>query len=199
MSLVSTAYGAVIGNPQNVWNFAVTIPYLNIPALLVQSTTLPSEQLQAMKATYFGEEREFPTKPKVGGDWSFNVVESEYGIIYRAMQRLYSAYYLQTAGAVLSSGIGSTFDIIVSQRTLLGVSTRKVILKDCYFKGWDAIDLKNDNVTGVTTYKLNFHYNWMKNVDPISISPSVVVNSLSNLMNLAGQGINAVNLQNAGL
>ena len=59
--------------------------------------------------------------------------------------------------------------------------------------------LKNNDVEGVTTYKLNFHYNWMKNVDPISVSPSVVVNSLSNLMNLAGQGINAVNLQNAGL
>lgn len=86
MSRKIDAFRQALGNPLTVHNFVVRLASVsdmdpNIE-IIVQSTSLPSDQLQDVLLHYLGENVKFPTIPSNGGEWAVNIPDNEQGMAF---------------------------------------------------------------------------------------------------------------------
>jgi len=164
MSRKISTFASIITQPLNVYNFEIRIKSLvdsvNSDILLtVQSTEIPSEQLQSMTLNFQGEEIQYPAKPKTGGDWSFTIPEGDKGQVREELDRLKNAAYDQRTGMMTPQ---FWYDVEVFQKDLQDNVVFSSVLHGCWLKGRDAQQLDTKNVTDSWSLKYTFRYTWLE-------------------------------------
>lgn len=146
--------------PLNTYNFVCDINGID-ESILVSSTTFPTESLQEMEMFFQGEKVSFPTLPANGGDWAFNVPESDNGHIDAVFDKLKSDMWDQKTGMFNPK---KWFDVTVSARDQAKNLVFQVILHGCWMKGKDPVSLDNSATTTPWKWNYHLHYTWIQDV-----------------------------------
>lgn len=160
MSRKVTAFAAVITNPLNIHNFVCTIPGLpNQKAMIIESTTFPTEKFREIKLWFQGEPVIYPTLPETDNKWRFKIPEADSATISRDLQAIKKAMYNQKTGILIP---GKFQDIEVTARDLAGNHVFSVILHGAWLKGRDAVNLANNNPSESWKWDYEWVYDWIE-------------------------------------
>lgn len=158
MSIKVNTFAQVITNPLNKHNFVVDIPGLDIPSMVVSSTTFPSEQLQEVTLHYQGESIVYPTIPKQDHSWKITVPENDDGSIKKALDSLKSNVYYQNTGILIPR---LWKNVKVHARDLAENIVFSVVLHGVWLKGRSAVDLSNSDATQNWEWNYEFVYQYI--------------------------------------
>lgn len=163
MSRKIQTFSSIITQPMNVHNFHVSIPGFEDYALIVQSTTFPSEQMRMTNLYVQGEEVRYAVTPSNAGTWSVNVPETDSGLIRSTLDSLKSAMWDQKSGN-LSVSAAQWFDITVTARDLNSEPSFQCILHGCWIVGRGDVNLSQQDPTANWRWDYQFRYNWLEDV-----------------------------------
>lgn len=162
MSQKIDKFRAALGNPIAIHNFVVRCAdLLGDIDILVQSTTLPAEQLQEIILFYLGERVKWPTIATNSGTWSATFPENEYGIVNKQLLKDKGLWWEQKSGVMLP---GNTANIEVVMRTVNDEEVFKVILHNAFIRGRNDNVLNSSQPTTSLQEELIFSYDWIEDV-----------------------------------
>lgn len=173
MSRKIDAFRQALGNPLTVHNFVVRLAAVsdmdpNIE-IIVQSTSLPSDQLQDVLLHYLGENVKFPTIPSNGGEWAVNIPDNEQGMAFVNVLKARKMWFEPVTGKMVSmNATGKNIEVVM--RTVNDSEVYKVVLHNCYCKGRDTQQLNAATPTQALTYNATFSYDWVEDVGIVNES-----------------------------
>lgn len=167
MSRKIDAFRQALGNPLTVHNFVVRLASVSDQdpnvEVIVQSTTLPSDQLQDVLLHYLGENVKFPTIPSNGGEWAVNIPDNEEGIAFVNTLKARKMWYEPVTGRMVSmNATGKNIEVVM--RTVNDDEVYKVVLHNCYCKGRDPQQLNAATPTQALTFNQTFSYDWLEDL-----------------------------------
>lgn len=162
MSLKVNQFAAIITNPLNVHNFAISIPDAGIASIVVSASAFPSEKLQEVKLHYQGEEIIYPTIAKNDHSWKIKVPENDDGKLRRELDKLKSKSWNQKTGIF----VPSTWSTVkVHARDLANNIVFSTILHGAWLVGRDQVELANDDASKNWEWDYEFRYQWLEDKD----------------------------------
>lgn len=172
MSRKIDTFREALGNPLTIHNFvvrlaAVTNMHENVE-VIVQSTQLPSDQLQTIMLHYLGENVRYPTMPNNGGEWSVAIPDNEQGIAFTNILKARNLWFQEITGVIVNQ-ITTGLNIEVVMRTVNDSEVYKVILHNCYCIGRSTQNLDAGQPTASLIFNATFVYDWIEDnnmVDP---------------------------------
>lgn len=175
MSIKSTVFTGMLGNPLNIFNFVCVIPSLSDVQMYVASTTFPSEELQEFVLHFQGERVKFPSIPTNSGVWSATMPEGELQKVYKAYRSYMSQKYNQETGQLIYWAITDKHDISIWPRRLKGDVNGSdkvfgVTLKGCFLKGRGDVSLSNSDATTTWMWNMTYSYDWIKELDATEVT-----------------------------
>lgn len=165
MSRKIDTFRQALGNPLTIHNFVVRLAAVsdmeeNVE-VIVQSTQLPSDQLQTIMLHYLGENVRFPTLPNNGGEWSVAIPDNEDGIAFVNTMKARKMWFEQVTGVVVSQN-ATGLNIEVVLRTVNDSEVFKVILHNCYCIGRSSQNLDASQPTAPLIFNATFVYDWLE-------------------------------------
>ncbi len=173
MSRKIDVFRQALGNPLTIHNFVVRLAGVtnmeeNVE-VIIQSTSLPSDQLQTVMLHYLGENVRFPTIPSNGGDWNVNIPDNEEGIAFVNVMKARKMWFEQVTGKMVNmDSTGNNIEVAV--RTVNDNEVYKCILHNCYCVGRDPQQLNASSPTSPLTFNAQFVYDWIEDVGIVDTS-----------------------------
>ena len=162
MSQKIDRFRSALGNPIAIHNFVVRCTeLLGDIDILVQSTTLPAEQLQEIILYYLGERVKWPTIATNSGRWSAVFPENENGLVNKQLLKDKGLWWEQKLGFMLP---GQTANIEVVMRTVNDEEVFKVIMHNAFIIGRNDNALNSAQPTQTLLEELQFSYDWIEDV-----------------------------------
>ena len=162
MSRKTSAFAKIITQPLNLYNFVVEIigqPTINEKLLVVQSTSFPTEKMREIELWANGEKVRYPGIPENDGNWKIKIPENDDGSIRELLDKYKASMFDQKTG-ILTPPL--RYDISVTSRDLNNKPIFQVILKECWLKGRESVELSAGEVTGTWNWDYTFVYNWIE-------------------------------------
>lgn len=161
MSRKVQQFANVITQPLNIYNFDISIPAINFSSV-VQASTFPSEKLQIMTLFTHGEQVQYPSIPKNGGQWQVTLPESDSGIIRREFEAIKSNMWNQKTGLLTPP---KWYDISVIARDLADNPVFSGVLHGCWIMGRNDVNLNAQDVQTSWKWDYMFIYQWLEDKD----------------------------------
>lgn len=169
MSLKVNQFAAVITNPLNIHNFAVSIPDADIASLIVSSSAFPTEKLQEIKLYFQGEEIIYPTIAKNDHSWKIKVPENDDGKVRAELDKLKSKFWNQKTGIFIPN---TWSNVIVNARDLAQNIVFSTILHGAWLVGREQVELQNNDATKNWEWDYEFRYQWLEDKNGSNAAPS---------------------------
>lgn len=168
MSRKIDIFRLAIPHPLTQKDVTVICPRILQMAIVGQSSTFPTEELQGVTIPVRGQEVELPTRFKVNSDWTFTVPDSIFTqvrlnlmkVMYKKV--LFDTYLLlgdygsvlnpENAWGTLLSTIGTTFSTL---------TTAQVLCK-CWIRRIEPVQFSADAPDKPVLWSVTVHYNYIK-------------------------------------
>lgn len=160
MSRKVQQFANIITTPLNVHNFIVTIPGF-VEAIVVESTTFPSDTLREMKLWFQGEEVRYPTIAENSGKWAIKIPENDRGLIRSKLQAFRNSIYDQKTGIIIPA---LWKDITVHARDLNNQLVFGVILHGAWIRGRNEVQLANSDPSQNWKWDWQFTFQWIEDI-----------------------------------
>jgi hypothetical protein len=173
MSQKIQAFTQIITTPQNVHNFSLTFEQsgplmpqsllneFNAVSVIVQSTSMPSDQMRSTTLYAHGEEIRWPAVPQNSGNWGFNIPESDTGAIGVILQRLRTELWDPRTGA-LSANALQWFNVRVTANDLNSQANFSTLLHGCWLLGRQDVNLSQQNPEQNWKWDYQLRYQWLE-------------------------------------
>jgi hypothetical protein len=162
MSLSVQQFKSVMGSPAKVFNWNIFIADMPLAQFKAQTTQVPSVASSDMELWYQGEKVLYHGSVEYEHNWVCQVAESQDGIIYNSIYAWRQLVFSQTAG------LSGTPLLYKRPVTIQLLNDQKIpylgwVLKGCYPKQIDTIDLDRANNTEVLKWGITFNFDsWEK-------------------------------------
>lgn len=167
MSRKIATFAQFITQPLNKHNFQVVIP--GVPeAIIVESTTFPTDKLREVVMWFQGEQVRYPGLPENGGAWKVTIPEGDNGQIRARFMALRNRLFNQATGTILPDIIWDT--IQVHARDLSDNIVFSVNMHGCWLKGAEPQGLNASQPAESWKWDYEFVYQWIED-SPIAGLP----------------------------
>ena len=173
MSQKIQAFTQIITTPQNVHNFSLTfeqsgplmpqslLDEFNAVSVIVQSTSMPTDQMRATTLYAHGEEIRWPAVPHNSGNWWFNIPESDTGEIGAILQRLRAELWDSRTGA-MSANAMQWFNVRVTANDLNSQANFSTLLHGCWLLGRQDVSLSQQNPEQNWKWDYQLRFQWLE-------------------------------------
>lgn len=173
MSQKIQAFTQIITTPQNVHNFSLTfeqsgslmpqslLDEFNAVSVIVQSTSMPSDQMRSTTLYAHGEEIRWPAVPQNSGNWGFNIPESDTGEIGAILQRLRAELWDSRTGAMSANAL-QWFNVRVTANDLNSQANFSTLLHGCWLLGRHDVNLSQQNPEQNWKWDYQLRYQWLE-------------------------------------
>lgn len=155
-----------IATPANTHNFRVEIPELDSYSFVVQSTSMPSEQMRMTQLYVQGEVVRYPAVPQNAGNWGFNIPDSDDFEVARRLDEYRARFWDQQTGSLNASAtLWSAVNIYL--RDLNSQERYQCTLHGCWLQGRGDVRLSQSTPETALTwdYTLVYQYPSHKRVE----------------------------------
>ena len=168
MSRKVDIFRLAIPHPLTQKDVTVICPRILQMAIVGQSSTFPTEELQGVTIPVRGQEVELPTRFKVNSDWSFTVPDSTFTqvrlnlmtVMYKKV--LFDVYLLLgDYGNIFktNSPLGTLVSAMASGFSTL--TTAQVLCK-CWIRRIEPVQFSSDAPDKPVLWSVTVHYNYIK-------------------------------------
>lgn len=162
MSRKAAQLAAIITNPLNVHNFVCIIEgFSTEKALIIESTTFPTEKFREITLWIQGEKVIFPTLPESENRWKFKIPESDSVTVHRDLTAIKGSMYNQKTGRFTPTRFKS---IEVIARDLADNNLFSVRMHGAWLKGRDSASLANNNPSESWKWDYEWVYDWIEDI-----------------------------------
>lgn len=173
MSQKIQAFTQIITTPQNVHNFSLTfeqsgplmpqslLDEFNAVSVIVQSTSMPSDQMRSTTLYAHGEEIRWPAVPQNSGNWGFNIPESDTGEIGAILQRLRAELWDSRTGAMSANAL-QWFNVRVTANDLNSQANFSTLLHGCWLLGRQDVNLSQQDPVQNWKWDYQLRYQWLE-------------------------------------
>lgn len=176
MSNKIQTFTSIITTPQNTHNFTITfeqsgplmsqslLDEFNAVSLIVQSASMPSDQMRSTMLYVDGEEIRYPAVPQNSGTWGFNVPEAESGLIGSLLQRLRRELWNEKTGAMSASAL-QWFNIKVTANDLNSQANFSTLLHGAWIVGRNDVQLAQNAPETNWKWDYQVRYQWLEPIN----------------------------------
>lgn len=152
-------FTAIVGNPAKMFLWDVLIPALPISSIKVQSAQFPGVASTDIDLYHMGQMAKFPGSVDYEHTWTCSIVESESGDVFNAMYEWRQLVHNQKT-AVQADVAAFKRDIFLTMLTSAGSPWARIVLKQCYPKSLDTIEIDKSSNTDAYKANITFNYDW---------------------------------------
>lgn len=149
-------FASVITNPLPAHTFIVNIPSFDFNAV-VESTSLPSDELREVVLYTQGEEIHYPTTPNNSHKWNIKVPDNADAKVYQQLMAIRNSRYNQQSGDFTMKG---WFDVEIFVRDLAQKPVLSTILHGCWLKSRADVSLDQSQATNPIKWDFQFVFQW---------------------------------------
>jgi hypothetical protein len=158
MSVKQVAFtAAMFPAPKKVYDFIIVNPEMVLASLLVEATTYPAIGLGVVAIPIKGENVYRPTVPEIGGVWRCRIPESELMMAKESL--IYGQSKIYSISGLMTNRIKSLTLIPLGPYNL---PLPPIILKDCWMKSREGVELNNSDPTVAWKWNVEFYYSAVK-------------------------------------
>ena len=168
MSRKVDIFRLAIPHPLTQKDVTVICPRILQMAIVGQSSTFPTEELQGVTIPVRGQEVELPTRFKVNSDWSFTVPDSTFTqvrlnlmtVMYKKV--LFDVYLLLgDYGSVLNTNNLSASLVSLLGASFSALSTAQTLCR-CWIRRIEPVQFSADTPDKPVLWSVTVHYNYIK-------------------------------------
>lgn len=173
MSHKVQTFTSIITTPANTHNFTISfeqagplmpqslLQEFNGLSLIVQSTSMPSDQMRSTMLYVDGEEIRYPAVPQNGGTWGFNIPEGESGMVGSLLGRIRRHLWDEKTGAMSASAL-QWFNVKVTSNDLNSHAAFSTLLHGCWIVGRQDVNMAQNAPETNWKWDYQVRYQWLE-------------------------------------
>ena len=176
MSQKIQTFTQIITTPANIHNFGISfeqsgplmpqslLDEFNDVSMIVQSTSMPSDNMRTTSLWMHGEEVRYAAVPQNSGQWGFNIPESEDGAIASILERIRQHLWDERTGAMSASAL-QWFNIRITSNDLNTQASFSTLLHGCWLIGRNDVQMSMQSPEQNWKWDYMVRYQWLEKLN----------------------------------